>query len=50
MTQVQIEGAILNAIDADSLAALQEYADAANEVATNGPRQNDFDVIAKSLA
>ena len=50
MTQAQIDGEIVNAIDGDSLAALQQYADAANEVATNGPRQNDLDVVAKNLA
>jgi hypothetical protein len=50
MTQAEIEAAIVNAIDGDSLTALQEYADAANEVNTAGARQNDLDIIAKNLA
>jgi len=50
MTVAQIRAAIQNPIAADSLKALQEYKAAAEEVRTNGPRENDSDVIAKNLA
>ena len=50
MTQVQINGAIANAINADSLAALKEFAAAAQEVVDGGPNAGDVDIIAKNLA
>jgi hypothetical protein len=50
MTQAQIDGEILNAIDADHLAALKEYRAAAQEVTDAGPTAGNLEVIAKSVA
>ena len=50
MTQTEINTAIGTEIDADALSALREYKAAAEQVRTNGPRENDSDVIAKNLA
>jgi hypothetical protein len=50
MTQAQIDGAILNPINADALTALKDYAEAARIVAAGEPRRNDSDVVAKNLA
>jgi hypothetical protein len=50
MTQLQIDGAILNPINADALTALKDYAEAARIVTAGEPRQNDSDVVAKNLA
>ena len=50
MTQVQIDGAIVAAIDGDSLAALKEFAEAAAEVTAGGPNAGNLDIIAKNLA
>jgi len=50
MTQDQINGAITNPIDADSLAALKDYAAAAQKVADGTPDANSSEVVAKNLA
>ena len=49
MTQVQIDGAIPNAIDGDSLTALQDY-QRAHALTNADPGFNDLDNVAKRLA
>ena len=50
MTQAQIDAAIANPINADSLKALQEYAAAAQKVTDAAPEATNSEVVAKNLA